>query len=36
MPADVGGSNTDRDYAPHMWVEDDFIGGSECRLVVGE
>jgi len=26
MPSMFGGSNTDKDYAPHMWIGDHFVG----------
>ncbi len=32
MPNMFGGSNTDKDYAPHMWVGDYFVSeSSEVR-----
>lgn len=26
MPSMFGGSNTDKDYAPHMWIGDHYVG----------
>lgn len=34
MPSMFGGSNTDRDYAPHMWLGDHFIHNSEKILEI--
>jgi hypothetical protein len=35
MPGVHGGSNTDKDYAPHMWVGDHFVGDTK-KVKVGE
>lgn len=36
MPSITGGDNTDKDYAPHMWVGDHFVGNATKRLQIGD
>ncbi len=35
MPSMFGDSNTDKDYAPHMWIGDHFVG-STVKLNLGD
>ena len=36
MPSMFGGSNTDPDYAPHMWLGDNFIHNTEKIFRIDE
>jgi hypothetical protein len=36
MPSEFGGSSTSKEYAPHMWIGDDFVGGDAKEFTVGD
>jgi hypothetical protein len=36
MPGAHGGRNTDKDYAPHMWIGDHFVGNNTKEVRVGK
>ncbi len=36
MPGSHGGSNTDKDYAPHMWIGRHFVGNTAKEIRVGK
>ena len=35
MPSQFGGDQCSKDYAPHMWVGDHFVGGTSKYIEIG-